>query len=161
MAWPKNNRYWKNVDFKNPPKYESANDLWEKAKEYFEFNEKRRWIKQDFVKSGEGAGKIIDMELPNPPSIGAFCIFANISQSTFNNYSNKKDEWLVVTDVIREIIYAIQFEGATVNLFNANIIARKIGLTDKKEVELKTDLSDDERKELIKQIIKDAKGESL
>lgn len=43
-----------------------------------------------------------------------------------------------VTTRIDEIIYKQKFEGAAVGAFNANIIARDLGLADKKDVDIKT-----------------------
>ena len=39
---------------------------------------------------------------------------------------------------IREAIYQQKFEGASVGAFNANIIARDLGLADKQDVKVKS-----------------------
>ena len=47
-----------------------------------------------------------------------------------------------------------KFTGATVGLFNSNIIARDLGLTDKQEVKQVSELSDEELDEKIKELNK-------
>jgi hypothetical protein len=53
----------------------------------------------------------------------------------FKNYEKDKDksEFFAVTHEIRRIIETQQFEGASVGAFNPNIIARKLGLSEKTE----------------------------
>ena len=73
-------------------------------------------------------------------SIESFCIFADITTQTFRNYeSNSKEykDFFEVTTRIRTIIESQQFEGATVGAYNPNIIARKLGLVDKSDIEMK------------------------
>jgi hypothetical protein len=41
---------------------------------------------------------------------------------------------------VREIIENNQFEGATVGTFNANIIARKLGLSEKQDLKSETNI---------------------
>jgi len=164
MAFRKGNQYWRNVDNPGTQRKYKPKELWDKAFEYFEDNDKKAWSKQDFIKSGPQAGQMIYLDTQNPPSLNGFCLYAGITLDTFRNYGKIDDEYLAVTSTIREIVYTIQFDGATVNVFNANIIARKIGLIDRKEVELKSDMTDDERVSAIKTILEKAKkinGEDL
>lgn len=56
--------------------------------------------------------------------------------------SNKEDRYKQYAAIIRAIkseIYEDKFVGAAVGIFNNNIIARDLGLTDKKEVDVKTE----------------------
>lgn len=55
--------------------------------------------------------------------------------------SNKDDrykEYAGVIHAITQIMFANKFEGAAVGVFNANLIARELGITDKKEIDLST-----------------------
>lgn len=47
-------------------------------------------------------------------------------------------------------MYAQKFEGASVGAFNANIIARDLGLIDKKEVEHAGNINSTTRVEIVK-----------
>ncbi|QNS40211.1 DNA-packaging protein [Chryseobacterium manosquense] len=136
MAAPKNNNYWQfrnkhGRDFKYTPE-----GLWDEAVKYFEWMEERVWNKKEAIKSGDLAGTIMDIPITTPMSIESFCLFADIDENTFSRYEKEKgyeDFWGVTTRV-RKIIESQQLEGATVGTYNANIIARKLGLADKTDV---------------------------
>lgn len=155
----KGNKLWKLCEFPGRPKLYTPEALWIKFDEYMDHNDTVSWPKADFIKSGPDAGKVITLEVQNPPSIRAFCVFAGISEDTFRNYSKSGAEYLAVWERARDIIQEIQISGAATNTFNANIVARWAGLIDKKEVELSTSMSDDERAETIKSILEKIKNQ--
>lgn len=135
MAAPKNNNYWQfrnkhGRDFKYTPEA-----LWDEAVKYFEWMSQRVWNKKEAIKSGDLAGTIMDVPTQTPMSIESFCLFADIDDNTFLRYEKAEgyqDFWDVTTR-IRKVIESQQLEGATVGAYNANIIARKLGLADKTE----------------------------
>ena len=140
MPAPKGNKYW---EFRNkhgrnfkytPEKFE------EESIKYFEYITGNVWNKKEAIKSGEMAGQLIDIPTQTPMSIESFCLFMDIDRVTFDNYEsnvgNYKDFFNIITRV-RAIIESNQFEGATVGAYNPNIIARKLGLIDKKELDQK------------------------
>lgn len=147
------NQLWKLVEFPGRPKLYTPESLWAKFTAYMEYNETVSWSKDDFIKSGPDAGKIVSLEVPNPPSIRAFCVYAGISEDTFRNYGKNDVDYLAVWHASRDIIQEIQISGAAANTFNANIVARWAGLIDKKEVDIKSEMSDDERADTIKTIL--------
>jgi len=134
MAAPKGNKYWEfrnkhGRDFKYTPE-----KLWEEAVEYFEWMSIRVWNKKEAIKSGNNAGKLIDIPTQTPMSLESFCLFADISTETFRNYESGSEEYKGFFDIatrIRIIIESNQFEGATVGAYNPSIVARKLGLVDK------------------------------
>lgn len=151
MAAAKGNNYWQfrnkhGRDFKYTPE-----SLWDESIKYFTWISKSVWNKKEAIKSGDMAGKLIDIPTSTPMSVKGFCLFADISHQTFLNYEtiDKKDsednieeatrkDFFEVTTRIRGIIESQQFEGATVGAYNPNIIARTLGLVDKKETVDKT-----------------------
>lgn len=147
----KGNQLWRMVEFPGKPKTYTPEKLWEKFLEYMDTNSKISWDRDDFIKSGPDAGKIVSIEIPNPPSIRMFTIYAGISESTLFNYQ-KSTDYVAVVDAIKGSIQEIQIGGAATNILNSNIIARWAGLVDKKELDVKSDLTDDERADLIKSI---------
>jgi hypothetical protein len=151
------NELWKLVDFPGRPKLYSPESLWTKFIEYMEYNKTVSWAKDDFIKSGPEAGQIVSLNIPNPPSIRGFCIYAGISEDTFRNYGKNDADYLAVWNASRDIIQEIQISGAATNTFNANIVARWAGLIDKKELELKSELTDDERADTIRLIMEKMK----
>ena len=75
-----------------------------------------------------------------PYSLTGLCIYLGTSSrwwSSFRSECMKKndEDFLHVIARVEETIETQQFEGACVGAFNANIIARKLGLSDKQEVD--------------------------
>jgi hypothetical protein len=138
MSFEIGNQYWK---FRNKHgrnhKY-TPESLWEEAIVYFEWISQRVWNKKEAIKSGDLAGTLIDIPTSTPMSIEGFCLFADIDHKTFSNYEKEDNiDFFPITTRIRKIIESQQFEGATVGAFNPSIIARKLGLADKQEINLK------------------------
>jgi len=62
-------------------------------------------------------------------------------QNYFDNPGNRYDEYNVICIRVREAIRRDQIEGGMVGQYNASITQRLNGLTDKQQVDLKTDKS--------------------
>lgn len=77
-------------------------------------------------------------------TLTGLCLFLDIGDETWRNYRAKQDFIGVVTRA-EKVIYDQKFSGAAADLLNPNIIARDLGLADKREVH-KTinDLTDEE-----------------
>ena len=133
MGAPKGNNYWQFRNKHGRDFIYQPDALWEEAVKYFEWMSEKVWNKKEAIKSGEMAGVLIDIPTQTPMSLESFCLFADISTDTFRNYESTKD-FIEVTTRIRGVIESNQFEGATVGAYNPNIIARKLGLTDKTDV---------------------------
>jgi hypothetical protein len=133
MAAPKGNNYWEfrnkhGRDFKYTPEL-----FWDEAVKYFEWMSTRVWNKKESIKSGDLAGTTMDVPTSIPMSKGSFCLFADIDEKTFDNYLKGEgyEDFFRITKDIQTIIDSQMFEGATVGVFNANIIAQKLGLANK------------------------------
>lgn len=137
MAAEIGNNYWEFRD-KHGRNFKYTPDaLWEEAVKYFDWMNERVWNKKEAIKSGDKVGETVDVPTSIPFSCDSFCLFADISGDTFRNYQSNKEEYkdfLEVSTRIRSIIDSQQFEGATVGAYNANIIARTLGLQDKQEI---------------------------
>lgn len=143
MAAPKGNTYWtlrqKPCSFKA---YE-PNELWKKACEYFE------WIDQNPNKSEEttidnGRTKTKTIIHRRPFTESGLCVYLGIARTTFDNYKKGHQPYndhLAVSQAICEIIRSQKFEGAASGIFNANIIARDLGLVDKVQSEVKGNIN--------------------
>lgn len=68
-----------------------------------------------------------------PYTIGGLCNFLEIVVNTFKNYEKQK-AYLTIITRIRQIIYNQKFEGAAAGFLDSRIIARDLGLVDKKDV---------------------------
>lgn len=68
-----------------------------------------------------------------PMTISALCLYLDISRQGWSEYCAKQD-FSDITKHIETVIYKQKFAGAAADLLNANIIARELGLADKKEL---------------------------
>ena len=141
MAAPKGNKYWQFREKHGKDKKYTPEDLWNEAVDYFEWVESNPlYEEQLFAYQGkvtrESVYKMRAM------TITGFCVFADITLKTFENYKNdenNKDYFHIVTR-IENIIRSQKFEGAAAELLNPNIIARELGLADKKEIDANVEL---------------------
>lgn len=132
MAATPGNQWWKlRAKHGRDLIFSTPDILWESAVEYFETTDKRKWKKKDWV--GKDAVEV-EREVDTPYTLSGLCLFLQCDEDTFKLYEKRKD-FIAVTTRIRQIINTQKFEGATVGIFNANIIARDLGLADKQERE--------------------------
>lgn len=153
--------YWKwrgRTGFRGNPKvFTGPNQLWKLACEYFERTDERPFLKQEQRRSPVKIekGMILDedlkdelrnpvVELKNirPYTWAGFEDYLNEQGyiTTLKDYKSNRDnlynDYVPVIDAIRETMFAQKFEGAASGAFNANIIARDLGLADKSEVKV-------------------------
>lgn len=133
--YKKGNQLWKLADYSERTNILLPEDLKKLSIEYFEWCDEHPIKKMDF--KGKDATKV-HYELARPYTIQGLCIYCNIASKTFYNYE-VQDEYIQIVTHIRQIIYSQKFEGAAVGIFNPNIIARDLGLVEKKELDIKTE----------------------
>lgn len=136
MAAKKGNQYWQFRDFFGRKKEFTPKQWFNKIVAYFKWMESRTWNKKEAIKSGEHAGRLIDIPTSTPLSISGLCLFAGIDRVTFDHYEKAEgyEDYFNITAWAREVIETNQFEGAVVGAYNPNIIARKLGLVDKTDI---------------------------
>lgn len=136
MAPPKKNEFYKRRQKDGRELiYKTPDLLLNEAYKYFDWCNKNPVKKNEAIKSGPTAGKIIQIPTQRPYTIQQLCVYIGISLNTFKNYETR-DNFLTVTTHIREIIQANQLEGAMVEAYNHNIVARLLGLSEKKDVSI-------------------------
>jgi len=122
------------------PKYiETPEKLWELFEQYVKHEADNPMKKTEFV--GKEARKEI-VHLETPITFDGFeCYLADkgIIQD-LGDYSKNDDgrytDYAPIIARIRLNCYVHNFKGAAVGLFNANLIARKLGLTDKQDIKV-------------------------
>lgn len=130
MSATEGNQWWKlRATHGRGLLFSSPTILWEGCCEYFEATDKRKWVKKDWV--GKDANEV-DRETDTPYTMTGLYIFLDITPQTWKDYRGRQDFIEIVTRV-EQIIFTQKFEGAAVGAYNANIIARDLGLADKKE----------------------------
>lgn len=129
MAAPKGNKFWEaRATSGRKPIFESPEHLWDSAVEYFE------WVESNPIwanKVTQYQGVPVDMPVAKmrAMTVGAMCIFLDITHQAWLNYCERED-FIEVTSKIKQIIYSQKLEGAAADELNANIIARELGLKD-------------------------------
>ena len=115
-------------------------ELLEAAYNYFDWCQENPMHKREVLKGGVKAGEVIKVEIDRPYTIVGLCNYIGISERTFRNYDELED-YLPITTHIREVIVQNQLEGALVEAYSPNIVARVLSLTDKQEHSVKNDLT--------------------
>ena len=129
MAAPKGNRFWEQrSSHGRNPIFKSPEQLWDACCEYFKWVDDHPLVAAELVKY-QGEATLAEVPKMRAMHIGGLCMFLDITLPTWHAYKAKEDFSNVVTRA-EEIIYQQKFSGAAADLFNANIIARDLGLKD-------------------------------
>lgn len=145
-GFKKGNQLWQLAELGKKKIFETPDELLKGAYEYFEWCENNPIVKEDFIRGGENAGKIIYINLERPYLLEGLCIYLNVNTLYITHLEAREKEKLEkdptnvsardytkVISHIRQVIYDKKYNGAAVNIFNHNIIARDLGLVDKKD----------------------------
>lgn len=126
----KGNELWKQA-LGRPRKIKDPNHLWEVACEYFQWCDDNPLLVKDWV--GKDAIEV-EKEHLRAYTIHGLCIFMGVNTKYLNDLMDDKPEiYSEVVTRIREVIYTQKFEGAAAGLLNQNIIARDLGLIERKQ----------------------------
>ena len=139
-----------------PRKY-SPKELWEKAVEYFEWIDANPFIAIEF--KGKDAN-MVEVPKKRPYTIEGLCLYLNcgrrylddLEESIRGKNDKKSKDYSSVCSQIRGIIYTNKFEGASANFFNPMIIARDLGLAEKREINQKNLLGLERLEETFKEL---------
>lgn len=134
MAAPQGNQFWKARTKHGRDKlFASAEALWEACCEYFEWVEANPlWESKLFSYQGEITEGIAPKM--RAMTIDGLTLFLDIDEETWRRWREDKDFCGVVTRADK-VIRSQKFSGAAADLLNANIIARDLGLADKKDLQ--------------------------
>lgn len=129
-----------------PRIFESPEHLWDCFMDYVEKEAENPWLKVDYV--GQKGDKVL-IPLATPVTFEGFeCyLFAEGICSDLghiaSNRNNAYDNFVTIIRQIRGYCFNQNLKGAAVGAFNANLIARKLGIKDQVDssVEVK-DISD-------------------
>ena len=123
---------------------ETPEKLWQLFLDYIEHERSNPMYKVEYVGKD---GNQVKTPLETPITFEGFECYLQ-DQGVINdlghyssNLNNAYDEYLPIITRVKQNCFVHNFKGASVGLFNANIIARKLGLVDKKETEMKGGLN--------------------
>lgn len=104
---------------------------------YFQDAENDMLIKKDYIRSGENAGKIIEIPIRRPYSITGLTLYVNaygfrssLQALLEPNGKNFRPEYLEVANWIHSVIAQDKFDGAAVGNFNPMLIVRDLGIAE-------------------------------
>jgi len=125
-------------EFKKPKYIETPESLWVFFTEYVKHEKDNPMLKVEYV-GKDGERVLTPLQVPITFE-GFECWLADKDIiNDLGDYSKNKDdrykEYAPIITRIRNNCFAQNFKGAAVNLFNANIIAKKLGLVEKTQVE--------------------------
>ena len=129
----KGNRFWEARSSAGPkPKFKKPEDLWERCLEYFDWVEGNPLVE---ARPFAYQGQVTMAQVPKmrAMTISGLCNFLDIAVSTWDEWRSSRPDLSEVITRTEEIIRQQKFEGAAAEFLNPNIIARDLGLADKKE----------------------------
>jgi len=139
------NNYWKiaveNGTIGNNKLYTPI-ELAKKINEWVEITLNSVWEREDFIKSGQEAGKKIYLETPTPFLIQDLCLFLKVNRNYLTDLNdsikNKNDpeskEFSRIIAHIELLITNQKLQGATVGAYNPTIVSMLEGLRYKADV---------------------------
>jgi len=134
------NQFWRNIDPSNigrNPKFKTPEDLWKAVVPYFDYcdnnpiqtKETKTIIKNKTDKSEPYETKIVHHKIPYTWE----GMYSYIGVCSLDHYKTKS-AFSGIIGYIKNIIYNQKFSGAAAGIFNANLIARDLGIKDTQNV---------------------------
>lgn len=108
--------------------------MWKYACEYFEWCNRHKLKKVEYIKSGAAAGTTITIKLPRAYTWQGFQTFL-IEKNMIKNVKMyfEYPEFKEVMNVIASVMFSQKYEYALIGVFNPNLVARELGLIEKTE----------------------------
>jgi len=129
MAAPKGNKFWMlRSSFGPKPRFNSDTQLWDACCQYFQYVEDNPLLEEKIFVVG-GKLRKTSLKKKRAMTLAGLNIFLGISHDTWERLRKRKAV-SVVAQRVDMIIRNQKFEGAAAGFFNANIIARDLGLQD-------------------------------
>lgn len=114
--------------------YTDPVDLVDDANGYFEHVYKSRACFVETSKSGVSAGQSFETEVDKPLTLQGLCAYLAITKRDFNKLKSHED-FERACELIEDKIAEDQLTGAILNAYNAGIVTRLQGLSEKRELE--------------------------
>ncbi len=128
------NRWWEaRSSHGRNPKFETAEALEDACIQYFEWNEANPLYKDQLV-TFQGQATHEPIAQMRAMTLHGLCMFIGVTRSTWDEWRKSRPDFSDVITKIEDAIFRQKFEGASADLLNPNIIARDLGLADKKDL---------------------------
>ena len=117
-----------------PPKFSTPELLWKSCQEYFQWVNDHPFHEQNAA-AFKGDITKYNLTKKRPMTIGCLCLFLDFDYVTWLDYrANKSEDFSRVCQAAEQTIREQKFMGAAAGFFNHAIIARDLGLVDKKDL---------------------------
>lgn len=141
MTAPLGNQFWKARSKHGRDKiFKTPDQLWDAACEYFQWVEDNPLV-EDKVFTFQGEAFHEPVQKMRAMTIEGLCLFLHVNSEYFNKFvknidteSEEGQDFCRVITTIKETIRTQKFAGAAAEMLNPNIIARDLGLADKKDL---------------------------
>lgn len=141
---PKREPFWKARTKHGRDKiFATPEIMWDAAVEYFQWCEDNPFMKAEAkaVSVGNGMGskiEIIEVPVMRPYTLHGLCLFLHVNTAYFRQFKaglpENEEHFSTIIKEIEETVYNQKFSGAASGFLKENIIARDLGLTDKKDI---------------------------
>tara|TARA_R110000803_G_scaffold166755_3_gene230028 strand:- start:4008 stop:4511 length:504 start_codon:yes stop_codon:yes gene_type:complete len=133
VAAEEGNSYWRRrLTHGKPRAFEGPKELLEACIEYLEYCDETPLKEEKAFASGGDVTKT-DVNKMRVPTLAGLTTHLGINRTTWNKWRADREDLTHVIESIDTAIETVQVEGASAGLLNHNIIARLVGLVDKKE----------------------------
>lgn len=120
-----------------PRRYNDSEELLNAVNQYFiKTDDEKKWMRTDFIKSGERAGELVDIFVKTPYTVQGLIVHLEITPTTYYEYCDPDihPDFASILTYAKARIDAQLVEGGTNNLFNPTIVSRLLGLRDNVDV---------------------------
>lgn len=111
---------------------DTAESLWDDAKDYFMWCEANPIYKQEMIKQ---TGAITEIAYPRPFNLAALCLHCGVTVSYITSMAKNKSagDYHLVAQKILQVIYSQNLEFAMVGIFNSVVTSKKLNLGNEDE----------------------------
>lgn len=112
-------------------KFKTPEDLWKACCDYFQWVKDNPLIEEKMFHTSYGI-KRENVSKKRPMTLAGLRVHIGLSKAGYEVY-RKREAYQWVAAAVSDIMYSQKFEGAAAGFFKENLIARELGLKDKKE----------------------------
>jgi len=117
-----------------PRRFKTPGALRRAFEQYKEWAAANPWNKKEAIKSGDLAGTLIDLPTERPLTEWEFAVFCGMSRTGLIEYC-KRDDFSDIYKKIKDEMSAQRISGGMAGAYNANLVARIDGITEKSEID--------------------------
>lgn len=139
MAAPIGNKFWELRNKHGRGRiFETPDDLWNKACEYFNWCYENPLYEIKAFNCGEMGIIQEPIAKMRAMTIQGLCFYLGVSDETWADYC-KREDFIGICKDIQKVIFTQKFEGVSAGLLSASLIAKEIGLANNSSNSLSTE----------------------